>query len=352
MRSAADSADDFATRLLGWYERSGRKDLPWQHPRSAYSVWLSEIMLQQTQVATVIPYFRRFVDALPTLPALAASNLDDVFALWSGLGYYSRARNLHRAARICVAEHQGELPPDFAALVALPGIGRSTAGAILSQAWGLRFPILDGNVKRVLARRHGVRGWPGDSGIEKELWKFAELHTPSERVADYTQAIMDLGATICTRARPRCDACPVSADCAAFHAGLTGELPQRRVARPLPTRSTLMVVLRDRAGRLLLERRAPTGIWAGLWSLPEAADEASARADVANRHGMHQQGGFALLPEFRHAFTHFRLAVQPVVLEVEPIPRSADDDTHRWLLPAEAAALGLPAPVRKLIANL
>ena len=345
--------DDFATRLLHWFDRHGRNDLPWQNPREPYRVWLSEIMLQQTQVATVIPFFHRFVDALPTLSALAAASQDAVFALWSGLGYYSRARNLHRAASLCVAHHDGELPRDFEALLALPGIGRSTAGAILAQAWGLRFAILDGNVKRVLARWHGFSGAPAEAGTERELWTFAESHTPPERVADYTQAIMDLGATVCTRARPRCAECPLRSDCIALRDGRTAALPRRRAARTLPTRSTLMVVLRDRSGRVLLERRAPTGIWAGLWSLPEAADEASARADVANRHASSAPDRFTQLPQFSHVFTHFRLDVQPVVLDVEPVARrAADDDAHRWLLPADAAALGLPAPVRRLIATL
>ena len=345
--------DAFATRLLHWFDRHGRNDLPWQHPREPYRVWLSEIMLQQTQVATVIPFFRRFVDALPTLAALAAASEDDVFALWSGLGYYSRARNLHRTARLCLAQHAGALPQEFDALLALPGIGRSTAGAILAQAWGLRFPILDGNVKRVLARWHGFPGSPAEAGTERELWKFAESHTPRERIADYTQAIMDLGATVCTRARPRCGGCPLRSDCVALRDGLTAELPQRRAARKLPTRSTLMVVLRDRSGRVLLERRAPTGIWAGLWSLPEAADEISARTEIANRHAAGTADGFTPLPQFSHVFTHFRLDVQPVVLDVDPLARHiADDDAHRWLLPADAAVLGLPAPVRRLIATL
>ena len=342
---------DFSAQLLRWFDRDGRKDLPWQHPRTPYRVWLSEIMLQQTQVATVIPYFTRFVAALPDLRALASAPLDDVFALWSGLGYYSRARNLHRAAQTCVAEHSGELPCDFDALVALPGIGRSTAGAILAQAWEQPFAILDGNVKRVLARFHGVRTWPGETATERQLWTFAQLHTPDTRVADYTQAIMDLGATLCTRARPRCDACPFQHDCIARREGATAELPVRKPKRAVPTRSTVMLVLRDRNGRLLLERRAPTGVWAGLWSLPEASDGASARDEIAARHGVRSDREWRALAPFSHGFTHFRLDITPLELEIET-HSVADADDLRWLLPAEASALGLPAPVRKLIAQL
>ncbi|MET0225572.1 MAG: A/G-specific adenine glycosylase, partial [Dokdonella sp.] len=207
------TADAFARALLAWYERHGRKDLPWQQARSAYRVWLSEVMLQQTQVRTVIPYFERFVDALPTLAALAAASQDQVLALWSGLGYYSRARNLQRTAQLCVEQHGGELPRDIGALSALPGIGRSTAAAILAQTWGERHAILDGNVRRVLTRWHGIHGWPGAVAVQRELWECAEAHTPRTRVADYTQAIMDLGATLCVRSRPHCLRCPVSSGC-------------------------------------------------------------------------------------------------------------------------------------------
>ena len=248
--------DSVARRLLRWFDRHGRKDLPWQHPRTPYRVWLSEVMLQQTQVASVIPYFLRFVEKFPSLPALAAAAQDDVLALWSGLGYYSRARNLHRAARVCVVDHHGgDLPVNFDALIALPGIGRSTAGAILAQAHCQRLAILDGNVKRVLTRMHGLRGWPGSAAVETQLWKFAELHMPRERIADYTQAIMDMGATLCTRSRPQCSACPLAADCVAHRDGLTAQLPERKARRALPTRSTVMLLLRDRTGRLLLQRR-------------------------------------------------------------------------------------------------
>ena len=337
--------ESFSRRLLTWFDRHGRHDLPWQHPRTAYRAWIAEVMLQQTQVATVVPYFLRFVETFASLRTLATAPLDGVLAHWSGLGYYSRARNLHRAARICAARHGGKLPRDFDALAALPGIGRSTAGAILAQAHGLRFPILDGNVKRVLARHHGVRGWPGASATQKKLWALAESHTPHERVADYTQAIMDLGATVCTRTKPRCSQCPLKRSCIAHREGTTAQLPERKPARALPTRKTVMLLLRDRSGRILLERRPPTGIWAQLWSLPEADD-----ADSARR-GLPARIAFRALPAFVHTFSHYRLEVEPLHAIVDRPPRVAVAPERRWLLPRDAAALGLPAPVRMLIKN-
>ena len=346
-------SDDFAPRLLHWFDAHGRHDLPWQHPRTPYRVWLSEIMLQQTQVATVIPYFLRFVEKLQSIEILAAASEDDVYALWSGLGYYSRARNLHRTAQLCVERHGGELPSDFEALIALPGIGRSTAGAILAQAFNRRHAILDGNVKRVLARFHGIDRWPGETATENRLWTLAEARTPNERIADYTQAIMDLGASVCVRAKPRCDACPMHADCVAHRDGLTSTLPARKPAKARPTRSTVMLVLRDIQGRLLLERRAPTGIWAGLWSLPEAVDEATARGDIARMHQLDANTiVFRALPPFTHGFSHYQLDVTPLALDLEPANVVADNSDQRWLHPHEAAALGLPAPVRKLIESL
>ena len=275
------ASDGFAPRLLAWFDVNGRHDLPWQHPRTPYRVWLSEVMLQQTQVATVIPYFHRFVEALPDLPALADAPLDRVLALWSGLGYYTRARNLHAAAQSCMQHHGGELPRDVEALAALPGIGRSTAAAIAAQAWNDRHAILDGNVKRALARFHGIEGWPGASAVEKKLWTFAQRHVedpalPGDRLADYTQAQMDFGATLCTRARPACVICPLQDDCVARIAGRQDELPTPRPAKVLPQREAVVLALRDAGGRILLQRRGPVGVWASLWSLPQFDDEAAA----------------------------------------------------------------------------
>ncbi|MDE2256869.1 MAG: A/G-specific adenine glycosylase [Xanthomonadaceae bacterium] len=338
--------DSFPKRLLRWYDVHGRHDLPWQHPRTAYRVWIAEVMLQQTQVITVIPYFLRFVEKYPKLRALAATPLDDVLALWSGLGYYNRARNLHRAAQICVERQRGALPRDFDALAALPGIGRSTAGAILAQAHGLRFAILDGNVKRVLARFHGVRGWPGDASVQKKLWEFAEAHTPHERIADYTQAIMDLGATVCARAKPRCTTCPLKRSCVAHREGSVAQLPERKPSRALPTRKTIMLLLRDRAGRILLERRPPTGVWAQLWSLPEADSAESVRHRLGANQALHP------LPPFVHAFSHYRLDITPLTGVVASARGVADSPQRRWLLPDDVLGLGVPAPVRRLIASI
>ncbi|KXU99113.1 DNA glycosylase, partial [Stenotrophomonas sp. DDT-1] len=248
--ASADTAqeDDFVARLLHWFDDHGRHDLPWQHPRSPYRVWLSEIMLQQTQVATVIPYFQRFLQHFPTLPDLAAASNDAVMAQWAGLGYYARARNLHAAAKRCVELHDGDLPRDFDALHALPGIGRSTAGAILSQAWNERFAILDGNVKRVLSRYHGIDGFPGLPAIEKQLWAIAEAHVaqvPAGRMADYTQAQMDLGATVCSRAKPACVICPLQDACVARREGRTAELPTPKPSKTLPEREAVALLLRD-----------------------------------------------------------------------------------------------------------
>jgi A/G-specific adenine glycosylase len=339
-----------ASRLLRWYDQHGRKGLPWQHPRDAYRVWLSEVMLQQTQVVTVIGYFERFIDALPTLRDLAAADEDTVLALWSGLGYYRRARFLHRAAQICVDQHAGELPRDFQALCALPGIGRSTAGAILAQAHGLRFAILDVNVKRVLTRHHGVHGHPGESAVERQLWLHAEAHTPKRRVADYTQAIMDLGATLCVRSRPRCRECPLAADCVAYRDDLTALLPGRKPVKTLPTRATVMLILRDSKGRVLLERRGPQGVWSGLWSLPEATDPDGAWR-IAQQHARIDDAR-ALAP-FTHVFSHYRLTIEPLLFDRAAAQRGiADNPQLRWCGVDELGALGLPAPVRTLLLQI
>ena len=308
-------------------------------------------MLQQTQVATVIPYFLRFIERFPTLPDLAAASTDDVMAHWAGLGYYARARNLHAAAKACVNAHDGELPRDIEALHALPGIGRSTAGAILSQAWNDRFAILDGNVKRVLARFHGIAGWPGLPAVEKQLWALAERHlrdVPDGRQADYTQAQMDFGATLCTRANPACVLCPLQHGCAALASGRTASLPTARPGKTLPERSAVVLWAEDAQGRILLARRPPTGVWATLWSLPQADDEDQAQAWSAR----HLAGAWdaETLPEVPHAFSHYRLRLQPRRLrEVAPRAAVGDNPDLRWVARDELHAFALPAPIRKLI---
>jgi len=342
---------DFAQRLLDWHEGSGRHDLPWQHPREPYRVWLSEIMLQQTQVQTVIPYFERFVRELPDLAALAAADEDRVVALWAGLGYYARARNLHKAAQICVAEHGGELPRDFDALAALPGIGRSTAGAILAQAHGMRFAILDGNVKRVLCRYHGVEGWPGSGPVEKQLWALAEADLPQERLADYTQAIMDFGATLCTRSDPSCVLCPLQDGCVALRDGRIAELPESNPGKPLPERRTLMLLLRDREDRVLLVRRPPTGVWSGMWSLPEVADHDEAREFVAGASAVDFEDNVPL-PLIEHSFSHYRLHIAPLLWRDAAPAARIGDNAQRWQPLDSLDEVGLPAPVRKLLLGI
>ncbi len=349
----------FARALLAWFDRHGRHGLPWQRNPTVYRVWVSEIMLQQTRVAAVIPYFERFMARFPDVEALAAADLDEVLKLWSGLGYYARGRNLHAAARAVAREHGGRFPDTFEGLVALPGIGRSTAGAILALALGRRHPILDGNAKRVLARYHAVAGWPGDPPVRDRLWELAERHTPQRRVGDYTQAIMDLGATLCTRTRPACLLCPAAAGCRAHAAGDPTGFPAPRPKRPYPTRETLLVVLRDADGRVLVERRPPSGVWGGLWSFPEASaalDFEEAAGAAAWRHGLRPRSVRVLAP-VEHGFTHFRLRATPVVASVEPFPdRVADGNAVCWIGPdgatGDAADIGLAAPVGAVLSRI
>lgn len=341
--------DGFVARLLHWFDDHGRHDLPWQHPRSPYRVWLSEIMLQQTQVATVIPYFQRFLQHFPTLPDLAAASNDAVMAQWAGLGYYARARNLHAAAKRCVELHDGDLPRDFDALHALPGIGRSTAGAILSQAWNDPFAILDGNVKRVLSRYHGIDGFPGLPAIEKQLWSIAEAHVaqvPAGRMADYTQAQMDLGATVCSRAKPACVICPLQDACAARREGRTAELPTPKPSRTLPEREAVALLLRDAQQRVLLQKRPDTGIWAQLWTLPQA----EAGSELQDWFDAHVDGSLEdaeELPVLQHTFSHYKLHLQVLSRQVHGL--RVEEPTLRWVANDELPALGLPAPIRKLL---
>ncbi len=339
----------FVERLLAWWDEHGRKDLPWQNPRTPYRVWVSEIMLQQTQVATVIPYFQRFMVQFPDVLALAGSELDEVLHYWSGLGYYARARNLHRAARI-VAHDLGRFPATTAALRELPGIGRSTAAAIVAQAYGVRASILDGNVKRVLARQHRISGPLSSSRTQNELWRLSEAHTPYERVADYTQAIMDLGATLCRRTRPQCSVCPVRQTCRAFAADEVERFPERAArpsARRLERRRFFVLVAPD--GRCLVEQRPPHGIWGGLWSPPErnanqsvetfltaAGIESTLVDDVSER------------AVFRHGFSHFDLDIEPVYVRLKAMPPVARDGGGPWIHPRRHA-LGLSAVADKLL---
>ena len=339
----------FATRLLHWFDRHGRHDLPWQHPRTPYRVWLAEVMLQQTQVTTVIPYFARFLARFPDWQSLAAAPIDDVLALWAGLGYYARARNLHKAAQAIVNEHGGELPRDLDVLTELPGLGRSTAAAILSQACDEPHAILDGNVKRVLARHAAIEGWPGTPAVARRLWEAAEARLPRQRGADYTQAIMDLGATLCLARQPACERCPVSVDCVAFERGETTRFPSARPKRERPLRRSRALIVENAAGAILFERRPPVGIWGGLWCLPLFDEGEDWQAGLRERYGITAEaiGQEAVI---RHGFTHFDLDLEPVRARARGrLAAIAEPAERRWIKLAADPLPGIPAPIRKLL---
>ena len=343
---------EFAPRLLAWHGAFGRHDLPWQHPRTMYRVWLSEIMLQQTQVQTVIPYFENFLQRFPDLPDLAAAPADAVMNAWAGLGYYSRARNLHKAAQWCMRHHDGRLPEDYDALLALPGIGRSTAGAILSQACGARHAIVDGNVKRVLTRHFAIAGDAGSTAVDRQLWQLAESLLPESRMADYSQAIMDLGATVCTSRKPQCPTCPLAADCRALAQGNVLNYPGRKAAKSVPERETHVLLLRSRSGEILLEQRPDKGIWGGLYSLPEAGDADHARARATGLIAAKSPAPVAL-PAFAHTFSHFRLTIHPLLWDgCTAKSQIRDNAPMRWAAPDQLRQLGLPAPIQKLLKRL
>lgn len=340
----------FSDRVLEWFDTHGRNDLPWQQNADAYRIWISEIMLQQTQVKTVVPYFERFIASFPTVSALADAELDEVLHHWSGLGYYARARNLHRAAKLIKNDRNGELPTTIDELMALPGIGRSTAGAVLSLAHDQRQPILDGNVKRVLARHEAVDGWPGKTAIAKSLWALAESRTPKVRSGAYTQAIMDLGATLCTRSKPDCGSCPVNTDCKAFAAGDIARYPGRKPNKEKPLRRTTMLIANNKH-EVFLERRPAAGIWGGLWSLPELGDrtledwcrEKFDDTDLKTE-------SWSML---RHSFSHYDLDIQPILLRIEqPSRKVAEGNDSIWYRLDEPPPGGIAAPVRKLIDQL
>lgn len=346
--------DWFATRLLDWFDAHGRRDLPWQRDTSAYRVWVSEIMLQQTQVATVIPYYRKFMARFPAVADLAAAELDDVLHHWTGLGYYARGRNLHKAAQKIMTDFNGTLPLNAEALESLPGIGRSTAGAIAAIAGNRRAPILDGNVKRVLSRYHAVAGYPGEAAVAKTLWARADEHTPTERVADYTQAIMDLGATLCVRTRPDCSACPLATRCRALAANQVNRYPGRKPKRDKPVREARLFVVHDSSGACLLEQRPASGIWGGLWTPPERPRHTAAKS-LLQEFGLTeaQTSGTYEAPCFRHTFTHFHLHIEPIYIRVSAAPLAVRDrDDVRWYRPGSNEPLGLAAPAVKLLASL
>jgi A/G-specific adenine glycosylase len=336
-----------AGRLIRWQARHGRHTLPWQQTRDPYRIWLSEVMLQQTQVATVIPYYERFLARFPDVGSLARAELDDVLVVWSGLGYYSRARNLHAAAQTLAQSRGGGFPRTRKALASLPGLGRSTAAAIAVFAFGEREAILDGNVKRVLARHFAVRGYPGEKRVENRLWELAESQLPGKDIERYTQALMDLGAGVCTRARPACARCPLKASCEARSRGKVQAYPRARPRKPLPLKRTAMLLL-VREGEVLLEKRPPVGLWGGLWCLPEISPGADPRDYCRRRLGA-RLASAKRLPPLRHGFTHFTLNITPVVCRIAAASPCASEPGQIWLPLEEAAQAAVPAPVRKLL---
>ena len=342
----------FAQRVLAWFDQHGRKDLPWQQDIDPYRVWVSEIMLQQTQVRTVIPYFERFMAAFPTVEALAAAPLDNVLHLWAGLGYYARARNLHRAARQVCTEPGGTFPDTVEQLCELPGIGRSTAGAIVSIAFRQRAVILDGNVKRVLARYRAVAGWPGRSAVHNQLWQIADQYTPARRTADYSQAMMDLGATLCTRTAPTCQRCPLAGDCEARLRGEQSSFPGRKPRKTLPVKSTTLVMARASNGDVWLERRPAPGVWGGLWCFPEIADPGQAADWCLDRWGL-EPACIEVWQPFRHTFSHYHLDIRPVALTLPGSPAGVLAGSDQlWYNRGQPQAVGLAAPVASLLARL
>ncbi|MFZ6745272.1 A/G-specific adenine glycosylase [Undibacterium sp. JH2W] len=352
----------FSSDLITWQKQHGRHGLPWQQSREAYRVWLSEIMLQQTQVTAVIPYYQRFLETFPTVFDLAAAPVEQVMEHWSGLGYYTRARNLHQCAKQVVEKYQGKFPADPALLQELPGIGRSTAAAITAFSYGTVAAILDGNVKRVFARVFGIDGYPGTKPVEDNMWLRAQALLPAQDIGAYTQGLMDLGATLCARSSPKCQLCPFQSRCVAYAQGRTAELPVRKPKKAQKEKQAIMLLLQDGA-EVLLERRPPTGIWGGLLSLPELAgmqdcQDAAFSVDAqmatvraqASRFG--EIASIQVLPVFAHVFTHFKLHILPVHVQLSKRYLQVAEADHAWHPLSEAAQLGLPAPVKTLLTNL
>ena len=339
----------FAGRLIEWQKVHGRHGLPWQGTSDAYRIWVSEIMLQQTQVTAVVPYYQRFMRSFPDVGSLAIASEDHVLQHWSGLGYYARARNLHRAAQIICDQHRGEFPSDLAAVEALPGIGKSTAGAILALAFNQRQPILDGNVKRVLARYNAVEGWPGQANVEKQLWNLAEQFTPVARVAHYTQAIMDLGATVCTPKNPACDLCPARAKCQALAQNAIERYPFPKPRKALPVRKCSMLMITNAAGEVLLEQRPPAGIWGGLWSFPECDPQTDWHVWLAEQLGLEIESA-QTWRNVKHTFSHFHLEIQPVHVVTRMTGRVLMEGSSRvWYNSTYPDARGFAAPVKRLL---
>lgn len=361
---SSESAKQFATQIVTWYHQQGRKNLPWQQNKTPYSVWVSEIMLQQTQVATVIPYYQRFMASFPTISSLANADEDNVLHHWTGLGYYARARNLHKAAKLINNEHGGLFPEEIEQVIALPGIGRSTAGAILSLSLNQHHPILDGNVKRVLARNYLVEGYTGLSKFEKALWPISEALTPAIDTGFYTQAMMDLGATVCTRSKPSCEICPVKTSCLAMASTLQTDFPQKKPKKKIPEKKTIMIIPRLTTATndsVLMEKRPPTGIWGGLWCFYEVSNKSeitdllkSLGIKASSEHGAQQE-----LTTFRHTFSHFHLDISPIIINCTQIEGDVlsqrnnqeirEPRKQKWYDLRGEANVGLAASTKKLI---
>ena len=356
------STSSFAQRALHWFDDHGRKNLPWQQNINAYRVWISEIMLQQTQVTTVIPYFETFMEHFPDVNTLASAKIDEVLHLWTGLGYYARARNLYKAAQQVSTNLQGNFPTTVEGLVELPGIGRSTAAAIVSIAFEKPATILDGNVKRVLTRHQCVEGWPGNTKTQNSLWDLAEAYTPNNRSRDYTQAMMDLGATLCTRSKPQCTICPVSSDCQAYANSCQSDFPHKKPKKVLPKKHIHMLITLNSEGCIYLEQRPDNGIWGGLYSFPEytpATDNLNDMLDTASptlRQAIHSGPSIQEIEqwsEFKHTFSHYHLMITPVIIRLNHSPLTvSDSDQHTWFNPSAPSKLGLAAPVKKLLSKL
>lgn len=343
---------DFSQRVLDWFDHSGRKDLPWQKNITPYRVWVSEIMLQQTQVTTVIPYFNRFMQQLPGITDLATASDDQVLHLWTGLGYYSRARNLHKTAKIICSEHNSLLPDNVEQLCLLPGIGRSTAGAIVSIAFQQPAAILDGNVKRVLARHHAVEGWPGKTSVAKTLWQYAQDHSPADNVASYSQAMMDLGATVCTRSRPACALCPVNESCQGYQQGNPCDYPGKKAKKTLPVKTARMLIIKNTHGEVLLEKRPPTGIWGGLWVFPQLAANDDVTKFCLDRLG-EVPASIKQWQVYRHTFSHYHFDISPIVIQLDQYPPAAMEANRQlWYNVSQPVDIGLATPIIKLMAKL
>jgi len=348
VQSQSQLTSSFANRILSWFDSHGRKDLPWQQGKTPYSVWVSEIMLQQTQVKTVIPYYQKFMQRFPDILTLANAPQDEVLHHWTGLGYYARARNLQKAAQVIRDQYGGKFPQDINDVIALPGIGRSTAGAVLSLACAQHHSILDGNVKRVLARYFAVDGWPGKKDVEQALWQYADSLTPNSRTGDYTQAMMDMGATICTRSKPKCDSCPLQQNCLAFAQGRQSELPGKKPKKDIPVRTTVMLIPMWQS-QVLIYQRPPSGLWGGLWGFYEA-DSLDTLDATAQQLALGQYTRLTLEP-FRHTFSHFHLDIQPVILHLEqPSSSQVNEKQQIWYDLLKQPNVGLAAPTKKLLA--